>query len=486
MTYRKNAPVPLAAAKAGFSPATGYRLAQDPRLPSQRSEPRGRRRPDPLLGIFDEVVVPMLEAAPHLRAIAVYEEVRRRHPDRAISRRTLERRIRAWRAMHGAEREVIFRQTHEPGRLGLSDFTRMNDLNITIAGQALDHMVYHFRLIYGGFEHAHVILGGESFVALAEGLQNALWSAGGVPQQHRTDSLSAAFCNLDADTRADLTRRYDALCAHYGMVPTRNSTGVAHENGSIESSHGHIKAAVEDALLLRGFRDFADIAAYRHFIDEVVTAHNRRHAASINIERRALAPLPDRRSTDWEEHLVTVTSSSGFTLKRVFYTVPSRLIGHRLRARLHDDRIDLYLGGSPLMTLPRGRADNTGKRAHVVDYRHVIHSLRRKPMALLGLVYRDSLFPRDAYRRMFEHLLEQQDERTACRTMVDLLAMAHERACEAELAGLLEACLAQKLLPDMEALRHRFAPNPANLPEVTVQSVPLDCYNELIEQGVAA
>jgi len=123
MTYRKNAPVPLAAAKAGFSPATGYRLAQDPRLPSQRSEPRGRRRPDPLVGIFDEVVVPMLEAAPHLRAIAVYEEVRRRHPDRAISRRTLERRIRAWRAMHGAEREVIFRQTHEPGRLGLSDFT---------------------------------------------------------------------------------------------------------------------------------------------------------------------------------------------------------------------------------------------------------------------------------------------------------------------------------------------------------------------------
>ncbi len=137
--------------------------------------------------------------------------------------------------MHGPEQDVIFRQTHEPGRSGLSDFTDMADPGVTVAGVALEHRLYHFRLAYSGFEHAHVILGGESFVALAEWLQNALWTLGGAPLRHRTDSLSAAFRNLDRDAQADLTTRYEALCAHYGMEPTRNNTGVAHENGAIES-----------------------------------------------------------------------------------------------------------------------------------------------------------------------------------------------------------------------------------------------------------
>ena len=179
-----------------------------------------------------------------------------------------------------------------------------------------------------------------------------------------------------------------------------------------------------------------------------------------------MQPLPDVRTSDYEEVLVTVTSSGGFTLRKVFYTVPSRLIGHRLRARLYDDRIDLFLGGTRLMTLVRGRAGSKGKHGHIVDYRHVIHSLRRKPMALMGLVYRDSLFPREAYRRMFEHLLECEGERGACRIIVDLLAMAHERACEAELAGLLQADLVARRTPDIAALRARFSPDPAALPEV--------------------
>lgn len=487
MTNRRNDSVALAAAKAGFSPATGYRVLQDARLPSQRQTPRSRRRPDPLAGIFDEVVVPMLEAAPGLRPIAIFEELRRRYPETVFgSRRTLERRIRDWRAMNGQDREVIFRQVHEAGRLGLSDFTCMDDLAVSIAGQPLDHLLYHFRLPCGGFEHGHIILGGESFVALAEGLQNALWSAGGAPKLHRTDSLSAAFRNLDADARIDLTKRYDALCAHYRMEPTRNNRGVAHENGAIESAHGHIKAGVKDALLLRGSSDFADLADYRRFIDEVVNARNRRHGPGIDAERKFLQPLPDVRTTDYEEILVTVTSSGGFTLRKVFYTVPSRLIGHRLRVRLYDDRLDVFIGGTRLMTLPRGRAGINGKHGHVVDYRHVIHSLRRKPMALLGLVYRDSLFPRDAYRLMFDHLLEVQGEREACRTTVELLAMAHERACEAELAGLLSEDLTARRTPCLTTLRARFSPAPADLPEVVVELVPLSIYDGLIEQGEAA
>ncbi|MGY3502890.1 hypothetical protein ACVWYJ_003509 [Bradyrhizobium sp. USDA 4471] len=268
MKYRQTDSPPGAAAKASFSASTAYRIERDPRFPSQRKAPRGRRRPDPLSDVFETEIVPILKAAPGLRPVAVFEEMLRRHPDLGSGiRRTLERRIRAWRAIHGEQQEVIFRQTHEPGQLGLSDFTDMDELGVTIAGAPLDHRLYHFRLAYCGFEHAHVVLGGESFVALAEGLQNALWSLGGAPREHRTDSLSAAFCNLDRDARDDLTQRYEALCAHYGMRPSRNNRGVAHENGSIEGPHGHLKRAIADALLLRGSVDFDDLASYRGFID---------------------------------------------------------------------------------------------------------------------------------------------------------------------------------------------------------------------------
>jgi transposase InsO family protein len=479
----------VSAARAGFSEASAYRIEKDPRLPSQKQAPRGRRRPDPLGEIFDAEVVPMLKEAPGLRSIGIFEEMQRRYPALPRNvRRTLERRIRTWRALNGAEREVIFRQVAQPGQMGLSDFTEMGEGDIYIAGVALDHRLYHFRLACSGFEHAHVILGGESYVALAEGLQNALWALGGAPREHRSDSLSAAFRNLDRAAREDLTTRYDALCAHYGMEPTRNNRGVAHENGAIESPHGHLKQAIRDALLLRGSADFTDLGAYRGFIDEIVSRKNARNAKRIEAERATLKVLPDTRTLDYEETLVCVTSAGGFTLRKVFYTVPSRLIGHRLRVRLYDDRLDLYVGGTPLMTVPRGRASRTGKHGHVVDYRHVIHALRRKPMALLNLVYRDQLFPRDAYRLTFERLRERLADRAACKTMVDLLSLAHERACEGQLATVLEELLATPCLPDMKALRARFAPDPASLPEVCVKLAPLSSYEELAHNsmGVAA
>ena len=481
MTFRQTDGPAVSAAKAPISTATAYRFEHDHRPPSAKAVPRGRRRPDPLVAFFDTEVVPMLIAAPELRAVAIFEEMRRRHRDLPDgTRRTLERRIRAWRALHGANQEVIFRQVHEPGRMGLSDFTDMAELGVTVAGVQLEHRLYHFRLAYSGFAHAHVILGGESYVALAEGLQNALWALGGAPYEHRSDSLSAAFRNLDQDARADLTQRYDALCLHYRMHPTRNNRGVAHENGSIEGPHGHLKKAVADALLMRGACDFNDLADYRLFIAEIVSRKNAHHAKRIAAERVVLQDLPGQRTCDHEETLVIVTSSGGFTLKKVFYTVPSRLIGHRLRVRLYDDRLEVFIGATLLMTLPRGRAAATGKRAHVVDYRHVIHALRRKPMALLNLVYRDQLFPRDAYRLTFDRLREHLPDKSACRLMVDLLALAHDRGCEADLAVQLTADLAAARLPDITALRTRFAPDPASLPEVAVHLTPLIAYEALL------
>ena len=481
MKYRSTETTPVAAAKAGFSTATGYRLEQDPRLPSQKRAPRDRRRPDPLAGIFDAEIVPMLEAAPGLRPVAVLGEVLRRHPELGEGiRRTLERRMRHWRALHGAEREVIFRQVHEPGRMGLSDFTNMADLGVMVAGVLLTHRLYHFRLAYSGFEHVHAVLGGESFVALAEGLQNALWALGGAPREHRSDSLSAAFRNLDRDAATDWTVRYEALCAHYSMTASRNNRGVAHENGAIEGPHGHLKRALEDALLLHGTRDFDDLAAYRRFLDEFCGRRNAHNRKRIDAERATLQPLPARRTSDGEETTVTVTSSGGFILRRVFYTVPSRLIGHRLRARLHDDRLDLFLGATHLMTLPRGRGYGEDRRSHVVDYRHVIHALRRKPMALPGLVYRDQLFPRDAYRRLYETAMAVLPEKLACRLTVDILALAHERGCEADLATVITGHLEAGSLPDMAVMRARFSPDPNTLPDITVPITPLSDYNALL------
>ncbi len=479
MTFRQSAPPVIAAAKSGFSAATAYRIEHDPQPPSQKKAPRGRRRADPLAAVWDSEVVPLLKSTPALRPVAIFDELRRRHPEIGAGiRRTLERRIRTWRALNGAEQDVIFRQEHPPGRLGLSDFTDMGDHGIAIAGVLLDHRLYHFRLAFSGWEYAHVVLGGESFVALAEGLQNALWALGCAPLQHRSDSLSAAFRNLDADTRQDQTRRYEALCAHYGMAPTRNNRGLAHENGSIESPHGHLKQAVEDALLLRGSRGFDTLEAYRRFLAEIVGRRNARLAKRLDLERPALQPLPARRTPDYEETIVTVTATSGFTLRKVFYSVPSRLIGHRLRVRLYDDRLECFLGATPLMTLRRGRPHPSGRHAHVVDYRHVIHALRRKPMALLNL-YREQLFPRPAYQRAFEALLAGLGEKRACRTLVGLLALAHERACEAELAQAIEAELEAGGLPDLDTLSRRFAPDPAAIPEITIAVVPLHLYDEL-------
>src|SRR6266576_1775847 len=459
MTYRHSKDATVAAAKSGFSRATGYRIEDDPRLPSHKKAPRGRRRPDPLAEVWDGEIVPILKSAPGIRAIAVLDEIRRRHPQISAGiRRTLERRMRSWRALAGPEQDVIFRQEHEPGRFGLSDFTDTSVLGITVA---------------------HVVLGGESFVALAEGLQNALWALGGAPREHRSDSLSAAFRNLDRDAQEDLTLRYHALMRHYDMMPTRNNLGVAHENGSIESSHGHLKKALRDALLLRGSRDFDHLDGYRRFVDEIVGRRNANNRKRIELERPMLTALPKRRTADYEEKIVTVTSSGGFILRRVFYTAPSRLIGHRLRVHVYDDRLECFLGATAMMTLRRGRPVSESKGGHVVDYHHVIHALRKKPMALNNLVYRDQLFPRPAYARAFEALHQSVGDRRACKSTVELLALAHDRGCEAELSELIDAELDAGRLPDLALLRERFAPSPACVPEIRIAFVALSSYDEL-------
>lgn len=485
MKHRANHTQAVAAVKAGFSERTGRCLEADPEARTQRkAEPRTwRTRQDPLAEVWTTDIAPMLAAAPTLRPVTILDELARRYPERnwTTHRRTLERQIRTWKAEHGPDQEVIFRQANPPGQMGLSDFTHAGGLAVTIQAVALDHRLYHFALAFSGWEHAEVVLGGESYVALAGGLQAALWELGGVPELHRSDSLSAAFRNLEPEAADDITARYEALCRDYGMTPTRNNRGVAHENGAIESHHGHLKDRLDQALLLRGSRDFADLDAYRRFIAEVVAQANAARRDMLALEQPSLRPLPAAPTPAHEETTVRVTSSSGFVLRRVFYTVPSRLIHHRLRVHIHDDRLECYLAGKHALTLPRGRAPVPGRNVHghVADYRHVIHSLRRKPQALLNLVYRDQLFPRPAYRRAWEALSAALDPRLACRTMVGLLALAHDAGCEAELAAQLNRGLEAGELPDLPALQRAFTPASGALPTVTVALPTAAAYDTL-------
>ena len=222
LSERQRTPTEVAAARAGFSRASGYRMAGKRRA---ATKPRGRRRPDPLASVWEAEVVPLLERCPGIRSVAVFRELLRRHPKLSPGvRRTLERRIRAWRAEHGPEREVMFRQQPEAGQLGLSDFVDMKDLEVQVAGEALDHRLFHFRLAWSGFEHGRVVLGGESFTALSEGLQDALRRLGGVPRESQTDSLSAAKRHaffISASIRAYLAR--PVLIAPFKVTLSRST-----------------------------------------------------------------------------------------------------------------------------------------------------------------------------------------------------------------------------------------------------------------------
>ena len=473
-----------AAASAGFSARTARRIENDPRLPSQKKQPRSwRTRADPLMEVWPRVLG-MLEV-PGVMAVTIFEDLQDELGPEVLPdsvRRTLERRIANWRALHGQDKEVFFPQRHDPGRQALSDFTVTDSLGVTSAGEPFPHRLYHFRLACSGWEHVRVILGGESFSAVAEGLQDALWKLGGVPREHRTDSLSAAFKNLDRDAERDFTQRYDELCLHYGMEATRNNPGVANENGSIEAANGHIKIRLDQRLRRRGSRDFDSLEAYRAFVAGVCDRHNARRATAVAAERETLKNLPKRRTTDFATATAKVTRNSTINVDHVLYSVPSRLIGHKIEVRLFDDRLECFLGPDPVMRMVRVRTDRV--RGHAIDYHHLIGTLRRKPQALRYLVYREALFPRAAYARAWTALDDALPPRDACRTMVGLLVLAStSEVREIALAARLDAILDAGRLPDLAKLEGEFTTRPRPAGEVAIPEPNLEAYDQLLSSA---
>ena len=468
-----------AAAKAGLSERSAQRIERSEALPSQREARAWRTRTDPLTAVWASEVVPLLETDGALNAVTLLEELQRRYPgdyDTTVLR-TLQRRVRQWRAVYGPEREVYFAQEHPPGRLGLSDFTVCDELGVVIAEVAFPHRIYQFALAHSGWRHAVVMQGGESFVALSTGLQSALWRLGGVPEEHRTDSLSAAFNNLAEEQ--ELTVRYGALCQHYGMRASRCNPGQSQENGSIESRHDSLKTALDQGLRLRGSRHFDERAHYEALVETIVGRMNARVAVRLVVERATLRALPTRRTAEYEEVPARVSKYAIFTVRGAQYSAPSQLIGQRLAVRLYSDHIECWLGGTRVLERARLRHRDGQRHPRDIDYRHLIGALRRKPGAFARWVLRDAMFPRAVYRQTWERLSARLTEREACKTIVGLLVLAAE-GHEAQLATELEQLIELDQLPDLVALSALLAPRPGVLPVVSVDLPALAGFDALL------
>ncbi len=397
-----------AAARAGMSVRTARAYARGGQLPSQLKQPRTyRSRPNPFADDWPWLVA-HLEQDPALQGQTLFGLLCARQPGRyqAGQLRTLQRHIAAWRAQHGPEREVMFPQVHEPGEAAQSDFTHMSSLGVTLGGVPFEHLVYHLVLVYSNVEAVQICFS-ESFESLVEGFETGLWQIGGVPRQHRTDHLSAAIAPLDADGRAQAKERYRLLMMHYGLEPTTNNLGVAHENGDVEQEHFRFKQAVDQTLRVRGSREFGDRAAYTRFLQNVVRQRNLTRQSRWLQEREALRPLPAAPLGLCRELRVPVSRFSTIQVLRNTYSVPSRLIGTTLLVRVRSETLQVYRGTAHLLTMPR----LLGSGQHRIDYRHVIWSLVRKPGAFVHYRYRDDLFPSLTFRRTYDALAAQAPER---------------------------------------------------------------------------
>jgi hypothetical protein len=477
----KGAKQKLAAARAGMCERTARKYEKAGKLPSQMKKPRAHRtRTDPFVRDWPWVES-QIKRDPALQVKTLFALLCEAFPGRYQEGqlRTLQRHVQAWRFRHGPEQEVMFPQQHVAGRMAQSDFTAMNSLGVTLGGTAFPHLVYHLVLTYSNVEAARVCFS-ESFEALAEGLEGCLWQIGGVPEVHRTDNLTAAVIDLDREGRHEFTKNYLALLAHYGMQPSANTGGLAHQNGDVEQSHFRFKDAVDQALRVRGSRDFTDRAAYERFIGELIRQRNLTRAQRFAEELPALRPLPATPLDFTRELKVRV---SRFSLIRVLlnhYSVPSRLIGASLTVRVRSETLELYHGPVQVLILPR----LSGRNRRRIDYRHLIWSLVRKPGAFANYCYREELFPTTTFRRAYDALLEATPTK-ADREYLRLLHLAASTS-EAEVETVIAQLLEAGCPPGFEAVRERAGTNkPASAPAIAKTPVDLRNYDRLIASGEA-
>jgi hypothetical protein len=471
-----------AAAKAGMDEKTARKYLRLGRTPSEvRQAHTWRTREDPFEGVWEEVRA-KLELNPGLEAKTLFEDLQRRYTGRFSDGqlRTLQRRVKAWRALEGPRKEVFFAQTHRPAELCQSDFTRMGRLNVTIQGRPFDHLIYHFVLPYSNWETGTICFS-ESLESLSEGLQNALWELGGAPRVHRTDRLSAAVRNPRSSE--EFTERYAALLRHYGLEGRKIQAGRAHENGDVEQSHHRFKRAVDQALTLRGTRDFASREAYAAFLRRLFAQLNRGRRKRFEEEAQVLRRLPEARVDACKRVSVKVGPGSTIRVSRNVYSVDSRLIGEAVRVRVYVERLEVWYGQRRVDTLPRLR----GAGKHAINYRHIIDWLERKPGAFENYRYREDLFPTSRFRVAYDALKARHAPRPATQAYLHILRLAareNEAAVDDALRRLIDRD--RPITADaVEAIvQSGRGPEPAT--EIAIASVKLSAYDGLLKRKEVA
>lgn len=473
---RTGMPLWKAAARSGMDEKTARKYRDAKKLPSADATAHAwRTRPDPFSDVWP-TIHELLEEHSELEAKTLFAWLQREHPGKYQDGqlRTFQRGVKAWRATRGPAKEVYFSQVHHPGRLCASDFTHMNSLEVTILGQPFEHMVYHFVLTYSNWEWASICFS-ESFESLSEGLQDALWELGGVPERHRTDRMSAAVNNLSTDK--EFTARYEALMNHYDLVREKIQARKANENGDVESLHGHFKKAVDQTLMLRGSRDFASREAYAQFLRELLHQKNLGRTARWNEERRLLRPLPGSRQEGCKRLRVRVNASSVIHVARNTYSLDSRLIGEHVWVDVHAEHLDVRYGQRHVERLPR----LYGRNKRRINYRHVIDSLVRKPGAFENYRYRDELFPTSRFRMAYDAMLSQC-RNTASKEYLRVLELAAKES-ESAVDDALRVLLDEEQPLTADAVKAFLARDEAvpSVTEVKVEAMDLSVFDELFD-----
>lgn len=468
MRYSKIYNQEAAAAKAGMSLRTARRYLRKG-LRRQRSPRSYRTRPDPFENVWEEVRT-MLKRDCGLEAKTILEWLQVQYSDTFNKGhlRTLQRRVREWRAVEGPDKDVKFPQNIQPGRQSQSDYTWCNELEITIKGEPFKHMLFHFMLPYSRWESVSLAFS-ESFETLTDGYRRAVRKLGWVAREHRTDNLAAA---VPIGMRHVFQQRWTDFLAHYGVKPSANNPRQSHENGSVEKSHDELKTAIDQRLRLRGCRDFDSVDSYMGFVELIVDNRNRQRKDRLMEEIKHLEELPDCDWTDPKETFPTVSAWSTIVVFKAIYSVPSRLIGSQVRIMAYPETIQVYLGRKLLLEMPRVPA---GCRS--INYRHLITHLLRKPGAFRNYQFREELFPSIVFRQAFDRLCAggiDRGEREYLR-ILNAAALSGEQ----DVAAAIEVLLEQDKEPTEAAVK-ALVDKRKEPPEVVVEQPNLRSYDALL------
>ena len=347
----------------GISRATARRWAKGKVAMRERKRRTYRTRENPFEDVWPEIEQ-LLRKCPTLAVTEIFRQLLSSYPDRFSPGqvRTLQRQVRAWRAVNGPGKEIFFPQQYPPGKFSQSDITSMNQLGITIQGKAFRHLYFRLIFPYSNWETGEICFN-ENLETVCWAFQKCMRRAGGAASEHQANNLPAVV-RIGPKGQRIVNAKYRALLEHYGSRPRFAKPHNPHQDGDVERAHGSFKDEVGNALLLRGSCDFSSVEQYRQFLRELEHRRQARVAEAFAQERSLLRPLPEKELQICSYQKVQVSRSSTIRIKSNVYSVRPRLIGLWLTAEVGPDRIVLYVGAQEVDRRPRlvgkGKGTSTG------------------------------------------------------------------------------------------------------------------------------